>query len=32
MFVEQDSARNTTLYSYADGSAIKCVGLVLTVI
>ncbi|WP_155629424.1 hypothetical protein [Burkholderia territorii] len=27
--VEQDSKRNTTVYQYADGSAIKCVGSVL---
>ncbi|MEW6343018.1 MAG: hypothetical protein AB1704_20345 [Pseudomonadota bacterium] len=30
--LDQDSARNTTVYQYADGSRIKCVGLTLTVV
>lgn len=30
--IEQDSKRNTTVYLYADGSTIKCVGVALTVI
>jgi hypothetical protein len=28
--VDKDGLRNTTLYRYADGSAIKCVGMLLT--
>jgi hypothetical protein len=28
--LDQDTARNTTVYQYADGSAIKCVGVTLT--
>ncbi|MGB8418042.1 hypothetical protein [Paraburkholderia sp.] len=30
--LDQDSSRNTTVYQYADGSAIKRVGATLTVV